>query len=427
MPGRSSSGADPIMTWTLSRPGRVLLAALSAGAGVIHLVMVRSHASEWPPEGYAFGLVGALQLAIAVQLLWRPSQLALRLACLANAAFVGVWVLSRIWGLPVGPESGHPHDASFVDVTCVLLEAAFVLVGYELLARPDRGARLRAPSLAGLALLPIGVVAVTIAAVTSPSVAEHAHGEHDHSGETAAGHGHGDESGHDHADAEVAFLFPDGADGGWSEVQNGEEHGPHRAQVPIEELAPRTRRELQRQLALTLVPVMAYPTVADAEAAGYHRTGSFNPGLGVHYTGGMSDMDGALSDEEITHPSTITYDGTDPDSPIVGFMYNSTTYGADREPAGFAGPNDQWHSHSGICIKFRDDGEMDVLGADDGVDDQEECEARGAQFLGEIQTSLLHVWTVPAYTNPLGVFAHANPALPCEDGTYVTTHACQVR
>jgi hypothetical protein len=50
------------MEWTLSRPGRVLLAALSAGSGVIHLVMVRSRASEWPPEGFAFGAVGALQL-----------------------------------------------------------------------------------------------------------------------------------------------------------------------------------------------------------------------------------------------------------------------------------------------------------------------------------------------------------------------------
>ena len=60
-------------------------------------------------------------------------------------------------------------------------------------------------------------------------------------------------------------------------------------------------------------------------------------------------------------------------------------------------------------------------------DNQEECEARGAQFLEDIQTSLLHVWTVPAYTNPLGVFAHANPALPCADGSYVTTHECQVR
>ena len=418
------------MAWTLSRPGRVLLAALSAGSGVIHLAMVSSHADAWLPEGYAFAVVGALQLGIAALLLWHPTQRILHLACLANVVFIGLWVASRIWGLPVGPEAGHPHQASLVDVTCVLLEAAFVIVGYELLARPERGTGLRATSLAALAVLPIGILAVTAVAVTSPSASEHAHGEHDHGSETAAGHahddGHADEASHDHGAAEVAFLFPDGDDRGWSDVQNGEEHGEHRT-VPIEDLAPRVRRELERQLSLTLVPVMAYPTVADAEAAGYHRTGSFNPGLGVHYTGGMSDMDGSLSDEEITHPSTITYDGTAPDSTIVGFMYNSNTFGADSAPAGFAGPNDQWHSHSGICINFRDDGEMDVLGADDGVDDQEECEARGAQFMGEIQTSLLHVWTVPAYTNPLGVFAHANPLLPCADGSYVTTSECQVR
>ena len=55
------------MNSSLSRPGRVLLAALAAGSGVIHLVMVRSHASEWPPEGLASGAVGALQLAIAAR------------------------------------------------------------------------------------------------------------------------------------------------------------------------------------------------------------------------------------------------------------------------------------------------------------------------------------------------------------------------
>jgi hypothetical protein len=195
----------------------------------------------------------------------------------------------------------------------------------------------------------------------------------------------------------------------------------------MSELAPRVQRELQRQLALTLVPVLEYPTVADAEAAGYHRTGSFNPGLGVHYTGGMSDFDGVLSDDEITHPSTITYLGTAPDSPIVGFMYNSNGFGADATPEGFVGPNDRWHTHSGICIKFQGNGEMNVFGEDDGVNGREDCEARDAQFLEDIQTSLLHVWTVPAYSNPLGVFAHANPALPCADGTYVTTHACQQR
>mgnify|MGYP003486216262 CR=1 FL=1 len=43
----------------------------------------------------------------------------------------------------------------------------------------------------------------------------------------------------------MAFLFPDGDDRGWSDVQNGEVHGAHRT-VPIGDLAPRVRRELER-------------------------------------------------------------------------------------------------------------------------------------------------------------------------------------
>ena len=44
---------------------------------------------------------------------------------------------------------------------------------------------------------------------------------------------------------------------------------------------------------------------------------------------------------------------------------------------------------------------------------------------------LLHVWTVPGYSDPLGVFAHTNPALTCGDGTYYmdthdVTNACKV-
>ena len=35
-----------------------------------------------------------------------------------------------------------------------------------------------------------------------------------------------------------------------------------------------------------------------------------------------------------------------------------------------------------------------------------------------VTTSLLHVWTAPAYSDPLGVFAHLNPGVTCSDGTY---------
>ena len=119
-----------------SQPVRVLLATLLAAAGAIHLVMVPSHAQEWMPEGIGFALAGWLQIGLAAAVLTRPSRLVIRIACISSIAFIAVWVVSRVWGLPVGPESGVAHEASFVDVTCVLFEALAVMVGYELLAHP---------------------------------------------------------------------------------------------------------------------------------------------------------------------------------------------------------------------------------------------------------------------------------------------------
>ena len=157
-----------------SQPVRVLLATLLAAAGAIHLVMVPSHAQEWMPEGIGFALAGWLQIGLAAAVLTRPSRLVIRIACISSVAFIGVWVVSRVWGLPVGPESGVAHEASFVDVTCVLLEAVAVMVGYELLAHPRLIAGLGSKARMLLSVVPIGILLVATAAVASPSARDHA-------------------------------------------------------------------------------------------------------------------------------------------------------------------------------------------------------------------------------------------------------------
>jgi hypothetical protein len=172
-----------------------------------------------------------------------------------------------------------------------------------------------------------------------------------------------------------------------------------------------------------------YPTVKDAEAAGYRRAGPFIPGLGTHYMGGRTNRGGPMTDEEILRPSTIIYDGTKPDSPIAGFMYVSATMGTStKEPEGFAGPNDHWHFHTGVCLVRGQNGATEALGFDGSITEAS-CKARSGNYMATTQY-LLHVWTVPGYTNPLGVFGHANPALTCGDGTYYTdnhelTNACR--
>jgi len=231
-----------------------------------------------------------------------------------------------------------------------------------------------------------------------------------------------------HSTTELAFLFPDGNDRGWSKLENGMQHdmGPD---VPLAKMPAATRVELQRQLALTMDVTKKYPTVKDAEAAGYRRAGPYIPGLGTHYVGGRMSRTGTLTDDDILHPSTIIYDGTKPDSPIAGFMYIANVMPGGAEPEGFAGPNDHWHYHTGICLVRGPGGTTEALGFDGSIT-ADSCRGKQGQWVATTQY-LLHVWTVPAFTDPLGVFAHMNPALTCGDGTYYTdthdiTNMCRV-
>jgi hypothetical protein len=285
----------------------------------------------------------------------------------------------------------------------------------------------RLASIVALAILATGCAAAN----QSPAPVAAANG----AATAPAAHEMSDMAGHDmstmasHAGAATAFLFPDGDDKGWSGVENGVQHNMA-PEIPLAKLSPATRVELLRQLALTMDVVKKYPTVKDAEAAGYRRAGPFLPGLGTHYVGGRTNRTGTLTDDDIQHPSTIIYDGNKPESPIAGFMYISIQMRAGgKEPEGFAGPNDHWHYHTGICLTAGANGAMEALGFDGSIT-AADCKTKGGNFIQATQY-LLHVWTVPGYTDPLGVFAHTNPALTCGDGTYYTdthdiTNACKV-
>lgn len=469
----------------------VVAAALSAAAGAIHLAMVPSHANEWMAEGIAFAVVGWLQVVGAVGLLLRRQAWLAKAAIALSVVAIAAWAWTRVVSMPFGPEAGHKHPAYRVDITCVILEGALVLLLGALAMRksPARHS-LRtpqsSPAFAGIATM--AVFGLATWALASPTAIDHAHGEgasadHVHTADETAGgtgasattvHSHSDAGataasgaavagaadestphthdatastvagaggagsstgasgtggtaaaphdhtaaadGHDHAAAQLAFLFPDGNDRGWSKIGNGDDHGlSHTADVPVTALDPFTRTALEHQLDLTVQAAHNYPTVADAMKAGYRHAGTYNPGLGVHFTGGMMDSDGVLSDEELLHPSSLIYAGTDPSSPIAGFMYLSAKSPEQMESAGFAGPNDHWHVHNGVCIKFAADG-IDALGADGSIT-QADCKAAGGMYF-DVKYSMVHVWSVPAYTDPLGLFGHNNPALTCSDGTY---------
>ena len=415
LPGAEAAPEPMAPAAPFSEPGRMLFAALSAAAGVIHLAMVPAHATEWLPEGIAFAVAGWLQFGLAIGFFVRPSARLLRVSVVANLAFIAAWAVTRISGMPWGPEAGTLEKAGLVDVSCVTAEVLLIVVGYELIARPDRWAGLSARGRKAFGLLPIAVLVVSSAAIASPSATHHTHGTPAGGTTSAAAATGAGEHAAEHAQGTTAPVD----DKGLSLIMNGKgEGGGHThtfAEVPVDAA---TQRELDAQLAQTRPLIEKYPTVKDAEAAGYFRSGPFSPGLGAHYTsiGQSLNLDGKMDANDLAHPFLI-YDGIEPDSKLAGFMYMAITGDLNTAPEGFAGPNDHWHYHENVCIVARPGGGIDSpLGADTTAT-KALCDTYGGTLIANTGY-MVHVWPVPGYESPQGMFSNVNAKITCADGTY---------
>lgn len=198
---------------------------------------------------------------------------------------------------------------------------------------------------------------------------------------------------------------------------NGHEIEGVKAQDVAHEMEPdkpldaATRSELALQLIAARATALQYPTVADAETAGYNLVGGgFGPGAGAHYIGFGG---GAFGGFDPATPPALIYSGINPTSQIVGLMYLGNGENSDA-PEGFAGPNDHWHRHSGVCMKG-----TDVIFPVDASVTEAQCTAAGGSYMN-ITTWMLHAWVVPGWDSPSGVFSHENPNLRCADGTFNT-------
>jgi hypothetical protein len=177
-----------------------------------------------------------------------------------------------------------------------------------------------------------------------------------------------------------------------------------------------TRAQLAGQLTEARAVAMRYPTAADALRAGYRLAGGFAPGTGAHYISfsGLSGS-GAVN---VDRPEALIYDGTNPQSQVVGLMYYAITPNA---PDGFAGPNDHWHRHNGVCVRYTSGGIQVPLPADADVT-RAQCQAVSGSFMS-VTGWMVHAWVVPGWESPQGVFSHSNPNLACADGTLNTDKA----
>ncbi len=170
------------------------------------------------------------------------------------------------------------------------------------------------------------------------------------------------------------------------------------------------RAALAAQLQTVREVALRYPTYAEALAAGYVPTTPYAPGTGAH-VGKAADAQQNGTPLDLQRPQSYLYDGTEPDSRLVGVMY--VQLGGEQAPDGFAGPLDRWSRTRGQCLK-KDS--MDPAYPAAPSVTEEMCDAADGTFLDLIAWTQ-HAWVVPGWEAPGGVFAPLNDDIICADGT----------
>ena len=391
---------------------RVVLAALLAGAAVTHFAMAPSHADEWLAEGIAFAATGWAQALLAAAVVLRPTRRVLACGIVLNVAVLIAYVVSRTAGFPFGPESGHSATVGFVDAVSAGVEAAFVVLAALALFRPARQAWSwrPVPVAAGIAVL--AVVGLTSGALASPSARDHARGGHgaaagdlgDAAGAaTPAGHhasgGAGAQAGTQADAVNVGGVVDPEAIPAGAEPGTASGHGDSgvSAHEYIDDPAVRARQG--EELTIARATALRYPTAADAQAAGYTRSTPYVPRIGAHWLK-ASYLGNGFNPAE---PEMLLYDGNGLDAKIVGLSYLGLT-NPQTPPEGFAGPNDPWHQHIGLCVQgTRVIGDVDTSEA--------ECQERGGRKSALDNLWMSHAWVVPGWESPWGTFSAEHPDL----------------
>ena len=392
---------DPALRWGL--------AAVSTGAAFLHFAAVGDHFSMSAAHGIFFAAAAWLQLAFALAVILRPTRVWMWFGVALNGFIATTWVISRVWGLPVEPASWTPEPAAFPDVLATIFEAVLivgclaVVTGFAARHRLSTSVTMPALGALGASVILLSTVALV------PAVA----GEgHDHSAEalSASGTGVASAGGHHGSTSGATSVNVDGIEAAngnspceksgpvISEGQAAGGHGHRGPNVvyPIPDAV--TRTVLADQLTKSRAAALALPTAADAKASGYRMVTTYLPCIGAHYMK-FSIVDGKF---DPLGPEMMLYDGDGPDAKVVGLSYYMI---GDASPNGFAGPNDPWHQHIGLCI-----GKAGiVIGPEKWT--KEECEAKGGRKSDGSDAWMMHAWVVPGWESSWGIFSGEHPEL----------------
>jgi hypothetical protein len=375
-----ASSASTVATFV-----RFVLAACSLGAAAIHFGYAPAHLAEYWLQGVFFIALAWWQVLWAAGIALRPRRWVFAVGIVANVAVIAVWAFTRTRGVWLGPHANVTEAATFPDILATSLEgvvvvgSALALLGPRLLARPLPR---RWPSAIGASAAVVLVAGSAGYGLSPRFVAAHTHA---------------------HVAAGLTGSTPcekAGPPASQGQVFDSAGHF-HRGSSPQQPIDEATRLQLQHQQEAARAVAAKYPTVADAEGAGYRVSTVYIPCIGAHYTNIalVGGFDPAA-------PSELLYDGTTPTSHIVGLSY--LVFHPGGPPEGFAGPNDAWHQHTfngGLCIN----GAGIVIGAESMP--AAECMARGGFKVPLTDVWMLHDWVVPGFECSWGGFAPECPEL----------------
>jgi hypothetical protein len=392
-----------------------VVAASCLGAAVVHFAFAPGHFDESRVHGAFFFFAGWVQLGLGIAVLLRPARPVLRAVVVVNAAMVLVWVLSRTVGVPFGDGAWTAESVGWPDAVATGLEIVAIVGAYALLAGwVAARAVSRVLAVAGGAVLALGLVALTTASVTPALAGDHGDGHGDgqsHAAGDAGAHASGGADGHGTGHAEAGAVAAGGIEttGGQSPCERsgpaveatGEGAGGHGNHGPSVQQAitdPAVREQLGNELATARAAAMSFPTAAAAEAAGYRKVTNYIPCIAAHYMK-FSLVDGTF---DAGAPEMLLFDGNGPEARIVGLSYYVS--GSTTTPEGFAGPNDPWHQHVGLCVR----GAL-VVGGSRLTEDQ--CAARGGVKSDGSTSWMVHAWVVPGWESAWGTFSAEHPEL----------------
>jgi hypothetical protein len=192
-----------------------------------------------------------------------------------------------------------------------------------------------------------------------------------------------------------------GGNGGSAKNNDADTHGPRGMlqQMPVTDAQ---RRELIQQMAAARSVVAKYPTVASAKAAGYLESTVYVPCIGAHFTNLR-----LVTQFNPSAPSELLYDGTTPDSKIVGLSF--LVWHPGGPPPGFAGSNDVWHQHNangGLCLRGGT-----VVGGESMS--PKTCALIGGKKSAKLMADvwMVHAWVAPGWECSWGVFSGECPEL----------------